>query len=234
VIFACAAATLFALGASAAATAAPPPGAPVPPRTAISVRTAIPGLSFGTANQAQPRPGLSIVKLYMADYALRHGDGSATDRALAERMIRFSDDAAAARIYAEYPAAIDRIAAEYHLTHTWTGADWGTSYTSTADVATFLEAKQTSDPGSPILRWMAEPGRRAADGTLQNWGTVKVPWVLGTKWGWSDFGPSQVASASYGPGFTIAVQTHGTPADQNTDLLGALPDIVSGTVAGSS
>lgn len=233
VFSACAATTLLAVGAPVAA-AAPPGSVPVPPRTAISVRTVIPGMSFGTANEDEPRSGLSIVKLYMADYALRHGDGSAEDRALAERMIRYSDDAAAGRMHAKYPDAIDRIAAEYHLAHTRTGTDWGTSYTSTSDVATFLEAKEIGDPGSPILGWMREPGRRAADGTLQNWGTVMVPWVMGTKWGWSDFGPSQVASASYGPGFTIAVQTLGTPADQNSDLMGALPHIVSATTTGSS
>ena len=238
VISACAATTLLAVGAPLAHAAVPSAAATVagsvPMRTAISVRTIVPWLSFGTANEDEPRSGLSIVKLYMADYALRHGDGSAEDRALAERMIRYSDDAAAGRMHAKYPAAIDRIAAEYHLAHTRTGTDWGTSYTSTSDVATFLAAKEIGDPGSPILRWMSEPGRRAADGTLQNWGTVKVPYVMGTKWGWSDFGPSQVASASYGPGFTIAVQTRGTPADQNADLLGALPHIVSATATGSS
>jgi hypothetical protein len=225
-----AAAALFALRAPAAA-AAPPPPVPVPPRTAISVRTIVPGVRFGTANQDESRPGLSIVKLYMADFALRHGDGSAEDRSLAERMIRFSDDGAAGRMHRKYPTAIDAVAGEYHLPHTRTGDDWGSSYTSTSDVVAFLRAKDLGDPASPILRWMAEPAPRAADGTAQDWGTARVPWVRGTKWGWSDYGPSQVASASFGPGFAIAVQTRGTTADQDADLLGALPGIVVSALA---
>lgn len=209
------------------ATAAPPAGAAprmtaaasVPGRTAIAYRSTIPGVrDWGTPNQFQRRPGLSIVKLYIVDYALRHGDGSASDRGLAERMIRFSDDSAADRLSAKYPHAIDAIAAEYHLTGTSSGGYWGTSYTSVADVADFLRDKLTRDPGSPIPGWMAHAGRVAADGTRQDWGTSHVPGVLGSKWGWSSYGPQQVASASYGAGFTLAAQTSGTPSEQTADV----------------
>ncbi|WP_174361671.1 hypothetical protein [Nocardia paucivorans] len=194
----------------------------VPPRTALSLRTPI-GIAWGTGNENEPRSALSISKLYLADYALRHGDGSAEDRANAERMIRYSDDAAADAIETKYPQAIAAIAAEYGLEQTRPGSGgWGTSVTSTADIADFLTAKQTTDPASPILGWMATAAPTAADGTRQDWGTAQLPGVQGTKWGWSDMAPPEVASASFGPGFTVAAHTRGGPADQTADVLGAL------------
>jgi hypothetical protein len=202
-----------------APAAAAPAMSAVPGRTAIAYRSIVPGPGdWGTANQFQRRSGLSIVKLYIVDYALRHGDGSASDRALAERMIRLSDDSAADRLSAKYPNAIGATAAEYRLTATWSPSYWGQAYTSVADVADFLRDKVIGDPRSPILWWMAAAGRVAADGTRQDWGTVRLPGVVGTKWGWSDYGPQQVASASYGRGFTVAAQTLGSPAEQSADV----------------
>jgi hypothetical protein len=164
--------------------------------------------------------------MYIADYALRHGDGAAQDRALGERMIRSSDDDAASQLSAKYPGAINAEAAEFHLADTRQDADWGSSYTSTADVAAFLQAKQNRDPGSPILGWMMTANKVAADGTAQNWGTANLPQVTGTKWGWSDSGAPQVASASFGPGFSVSAQTQGSAADQTADVLAALPTLL--------
>lgn len=71
-----------------AATTTPAPPIPptrvaaacgVAPRTSITFQSPIPGLALGSANDHEARTGLSIVKLYMVDYALRHGDGSAQD-----------------------------------------------------------------------------------------------------------------------------------------------------------
>lgn len=226
-------------GVAGAAPAPAPPAAasePAAPRTAISVRGPA-GFRWGTADEHQVRSALSMAKLYLTDYALRHGDGSAEDRAHGERMIRYSDDAAADAVAAKYPQAIAAVAAEYGLTATRPGANWGTSTTSTADLADFLEAKQRTDPGSPILAWMATAAPRAADGTEQNWGTAALPGVQGTKWGWSDLAPPEVASASFGPGFAVAAHTRGTPAEQTADVLGALSavlaDIVGAPVAAS-
>lgn len=216
------------------AGAAPPvadPGA-IPPRTALSVETAIPGVRLGTANENEPRTGLSIVKLYLADYALQHGDRSAADRSLAERMIRYSDDDAASRVDTKYPAAIRSTAAEYRLAGTRSNGKWTIATTTTADVAAFLHAKQTRDPATPILGWMATAGRVAADGTVQDWGTARLPGVAGTKWGWSDIGPSDVASASHGLGFSVAAHTHGTTGDHNTDVLNGLPQLLIDVVLG--
>lgn len=226
-------ATLIAAACSGAVPAAaepvPAPGIPVPvadsvpDRTAVSVRGPN-GLRWGTANESETRSALSMAKLYLADYALRHGDGSAADRAHAERMIRVSDDAAAAAIAAKYPQAIDAIAVEYGLAQTTSGGGWNASTTSTADLADFLAAKQARDPGSPVLAWMATAPPTAADGTQQNWGTARIPGVQGSKWGWSDVPPPEVASASFGPGFTVAAHTRGSPDDQTADVAQALAE----------
>ncbi|MGW4369489.1 hypothetical protein ACWEKT_27975 [Nocardia takedensis] len=212
----------------AGAASAQPEGFPplpgldaVPSRTTLAVRTPF-GVGWGTANQEEVRGALSMAKLYLADYALRHGDGSEEDIALSERMIRFSDNAAADTIEAKYPGAIAAVATEYGLEQTSTTGAWSTSLTSAADLADFLSAKQTSDPTSPILRWMTEAAPVAADGTAQDWGTARLPGVRGTKWGWSDLPPQEVASASFGPGFTVAAITLGTPQDQTTDVLEAM------------
>jgi hypothetical protein len=200
----------------------------VPDRTSISFRADLLGLQWGTSNDTQSRAGLSMVKLYIVDYALRHGDGSDGDRQLAERMIRYSDDSAAGALYGKYPNSIDATAAEYRLPATRSGDDWGSSYTSTADLTAFLEDKKRTDPHSPILTWMSEAAPVAADGTVQNWGTARLPGVQGSKWGWSDYGPQEVASASYGQGFTVAAQTRGGPDQQTADVLGALTGSVLG------
>ncbi|MCM6773534.1 hypothetical protein NDR87_08635 [Nocardia sp. CDC159] len=216
---------LLAAGPGSGMSTLPDP-ALVPPRTALSFRWIIPSVRWGTANEHERRNGLSMVKLYMVDYALRHGDGSAADRELGERMIRRSDDAAASLLAAKYPRAIDAVAAEYHLADTVGGADWGSALTSTADLADFLAIKMRSDRGSLLLTWMADAEPIAADGTEQDWGTAKLPGVLGSKWGWSDFGPPEVASASIGLGFTVAAHTQGTADEQTDDVLAVLQGVL--------
>jgi hypothetical protein len=194
-------------------------------RTSVSYQSLIPGVRFGSDNEHEARPGLSIMKLYLADYALRYGTSSETDLSHAEQMIRFSDDNAADLIDWKYPEAIDAISNEFGLDSTWSSGYWGTSLTSTADVAKFLAAKLAADAGSPILAWMTNAGKVAADGTVQNWGTANLRGVVGTKWGWTDSSDPglEVASASFGPGFVIVASTFGSAADQNADLCGAIP-----------
>lgn len=201
--------------------------AAVPPRTSISVRTPF-GIGWGTANEHEPRASLSLAKLFLADYALRHGDGSPEDRVLCEQMIRYSDDGAATAMEAKYPQAIAAIAAEYGLHETVPGPNWGAGATSAADVSDFLAAKLRTDPGSPIFEWMAAAGSTAQDGTEQDWGTARWPFVQGTKWGWSDLGEPEVASASYGPGFAVTAQTRGTAAEQTADVMAALGAMILG------
>lgn len=232
-------ATLIAAACSGPAPAVaqplPPPGAPaesVPARSAVSVRGPN-GMRWGTPNEFETRSALSMAKLYLADYALRHGDGSPADRMHAERMIRLSDDAAADAVSAKYPQAIGAVAAEYGLAQTGAGAGWNTATTSTADLADFLAAKQATDPTSPILGWMASAPPTAADGTQQNWGTARLPGVQGSKWGWSDLPPAEVASASFGPGFTVAAHTRGSAQDQTADVERALAEVLARVVGGS-
>lgn len=192
----------------------------VDPRTSVAVVAVVPGLASTTENAAEPRAGVSITKLYLVDYALRHGDHSDSDRAAAQRAIQLSDDAAADLLDAEYPEAIAAIAAEFGLTATRRGSFWGDSVTSARDVAEFLAAKERTDSASPMLAWMATAAPVAADGTVQNWGTSHLPATVGTKWGWTDDHTSEVASASFGPGFAAAAFTYGTAEDQNADLAG--------------
>ena len=115
------------------------PGLPKPPRpkpsrpankppvnrviTGVNSRTTIAIIHYNgatslTPNAREARPGLSIVKMYMADYVLRYRKPSSRDRVLLERMIRLSDDGAASEINRKYPGAINAIAREYGLTST--------------------------------------------------------------------------------------------------------------------
>lgn len=192
-----------------------------PDRTAVAVISLDTGDAVGTANSHESRPALSIAKLYLVEYALEHGDGSTSDLDLTEQAIRYSDDDAADQLDAEYPGAIDAVASEFGLADT-SGDYWGYSYTSAADVASFLASLVKNDPSSPILTWMSTASPVASDGTDQNWGTVDVPGVEGTKWGWSDQGPEAVASASYGNGFIVVALTEGTPDDETDDVTQAV------------
>lgn len=171
-----------------------------------------------TPNANESRPGLSIVKLYLADYVLRHGDHSERERELSERMIRLSDDNAATILDKKYPDGINAVAREYGLGNTWRGSRWGLSYTSALDTARYLDKVSKSRPDSLILRWMRTAAPEAADGTRQNWGTSHLPGVTGSKWGWSDYGDQTVASASIGSNYTAAAFTFGGPAAQNADV----------------
>lgn len=215
---------LTALVCAAPASALPVPGdfADVPSRTSLSFVHSPTGLRVGTGNENEARPGLSTVKLYMADYAVRRGDGSPADLDAAARMVQLSDDGAASTLDSKYPQAIDATAAEYGLTSTSRGGFWGSSYTSTADTVTFLEAKKRSDPSSPVLRWMNSSAPVAADGTNQDWGTGELADSTGTKWGWADDSSSVVASASIGDEFSVAANTYGPPSAQTQDVLDAL------------
>lgn len=216
-----------ALMCAAPAQALPTPAdlADVPSRTALSYEHLPTGTYVGSAEDNSARPGLSTVKLYIADYVVRYGDGSARDRDLARRLIEVSDDGAASTLDNKYPQAISATAAEFGLTSTSRGSFWGSSYTSTADTVRFLAAKKRTDPASPVLAWMNSAAPVAADGTVQDWGTQQLPGVTGSKWGWADDRSSVVASASIGDDFVIASNTYGPRGAQTDDVLAALGDV---------
>ncbi|CAM2752959.1 serine hydrolase [Skermania piniformis] len=190
------------------------------PRTAFAMISLDSGNVSVTSNAADQRAALSIAKLYLVDYVLRHGGGAPGERDLAQRAIELSDDAAADQLDAIYPEAIDEVAGEYRLSATARGSFWGTSVTSARDAAGFLAAKLRADAASPMLGWMRDAQPVAADGTEQNWGTAHLPGVIGTKWGWSDDRVSEVASASYGDRFAVAAFTAGDADAENADLAG--------------
>ncbi|OZC45580.1 hypothetical protein CH286_17950 [Rhodococcus sp. WWJCD1] len=214
----------FALTCAAPAQALPTPAdlADVPSRTSISYEHVPTGTYVGSAEDNSARPGLSTVKLYMADYVVRYGDGSARDRDLAARMVQVSDDGAASVLDNKYPQAIDATAAEFGLTSTSRGGFWGSSYTSTADTVRFLAAKKRTDPASPVLAWMTTAAPVARDGMVQDWGTEQLPGVIGSKWGWADDRSSVVASASIGDDFVVASNTYGSTRSNTDDVLTTL------------
>ncbi len=220
---------LTALAASGAhvAAAAPAPvlddnGAIVAPSgTQISFAHSPTGFRAGTANEHESRAGVSIVKLYLAEYVFRYGDPA--DHADATEMIRASDDGIADRLHAKYPQGISTIAGEFGLTDTYVPGYWGNGTTSTHDMVTYLETKKRTDPNSLVLAAMASAYDTAADGYAQNYGTALLAGVIGTKWGWSD-NRSFNASASFGPDFSVGASTYGSAAQLSEHVLSAFTD----------
>lgn len=227
-------AAAFAMFAMTIVPASPAAAAPVaavdaqgaivaPARTSMSLHDAS-GVK-DTANAHEPRAGLSLVKLYIADWVYEHG--TSADATKATQMIRTSDDAIASQLYAKYPTSISGTAAEYGLGDTVASPRWGYSKTSAADVASFVDAKRRANPSDPVLLAMASAAPVAADGYAQNYGTAQLPGVIGTKWGWSDDRTSMHASVSFGADFTVAAITYGTRDQHTADVRAAM----SGTAA---
>lgn len=208
-------ATLVAAPAAQALTFDP---AKVPPRTQMTVRYAD-GNVASTPNSHESRPALSLVKLYLGMWLLKYG--APEDKARAEHMIRFSEDGAASDLERKYPQAIPGIISEYQLGETHHNGYWGQTTTSTEDLARFLGAISTDPVAAPIMKGMNTAAPAASDGYRQDFGTAQIPGILGTKFGWSD--DRQVhATASFGPGYTVAANTYGSPGDLTADVLGAV------------
>lgn len=190
----------------------------VPPRTQMTVRYAD-GNVVSTPNSHESRPALSLVKLYLGTWVLKYG--APEDKARVENMIRFSEDATAGDLERKYPQAIPSIIAEYHLGETHHNGYWGLTTTSTEDLARFVGVISTDPAAAPLMKGMATAAPAAADGYRQDFGTAQIPGILGTKFGWSD--DRQVhATASFGPGYTVAATTYGSPGDLTADVLGAV------------
>ena len=115
-----------------------------------------------TGNADEPRPGLSVMKMYIADYVLKSGDKSGRDWYLTQKMLRISDDDAANQLYKKYPEAIAKTAQRYGLWSTVAGDKWGASLTSATDAAVFLPGdareafKQTVCAGESAIDLGAE------------------------------------------------------------------------------
>ncbi|MEX3504777.1 hypothetical protein [Corynebacterium sp. LK2510] len=201
-------------------------------RTAVAVYHPGGGWS-GSPNAREPRPALSLSKLYLGYWVLHHA--APEDKARVEQMIRTSDDAIASLLDAHHPHAIDQVARDFGLTSTRRGGHWGLSSTSAYDVAKFLNDIRTDPVAWPLLNGMRTAAPVAADGFAQNYGTSHLPGAQGTKFGWSDDRVSLTASASFGPDWTAAALTHGDVAANTADTLGAIsPGLTGGPGAATS
>lgn len=190
----------------------------VPPRTQMTVRYAD-GNSVSTGNSHESRPALSLAKLYLGMWVLKYG--APEDKARVENMIRFSEDGTASDLERKYPQAIPSIIGEYRLGDTHHNGYWGNTTTSTEDLTRFIGAISGDPSAAPLMKGMATVAPVASDGYRQDFGTARIPGIIGTKFGWSD--NRQIhASASFGPGYSVAANTYGSPADLTGDVLGAV------------
>lgn len=164
------------------------------------------GAHVGSANERDSRPALSLIKLYIAHYVFEHG--TKAEKELAQDMVSKSDDAAADELFAAYPESIDSVARDFNLDSTKSDPSWGYSVTSTYDVAYFLAQLKSNDPNSQVLAFMREAKAKAADGTVQDFGTAVLPGVLGSKWAWSN-DKDLHSSASFGNNFVAVAAVHG-------------------------
>ncbi|MGP6175049.1 hypothetical protein [Corynebacterium sp. A21] len=190
----------------------------VPDRTQITLRLDG-GQTFATPNAGESRPALSLSKLYLGHWVLHHG--AAEDKDKVEHMIRVSDDGVASQLESKYPKAIPDTINSFGLTQTHHNGYWGNSTTSTNDVTRFLSEIRGDQVSAPIFNGMASAAPSAADGYTQDFGTSRILAVQGTKFGWSD-DRGVNATASFGPGFTVAANTYGPAATHTADVLGAI------------
>lgn len=186
----------------------------VPGRTQITLRLSN-GAVMATNNASESRPALSLSKLYLGYWVLKNG--APEHKAEVEDMIRYSDDAVASKLERIYPQAIPEVIETFGLTQTHHNGFWGNTTTSTNDVTLFLERTRNDPAAQPMFRGMRTAAPVARDGYLQNYGTATLPGVEGTKFGWSD-DHSVNATASFGPGFSIAANTYGSPAQLTDDV----------------
>ena len=186
----------------------------VPARTQITVRHDS-GATVSTANSHESRPALSLSKLYLGYWVLKYG--APADKARVEHMIRVSDDNVATDLDRRYPQAIPSIIHEFGLRETHYTGYWGTTTTSTEDVARFTSRIQRDPIAAPIRTGMATAAPVAADGYRQDFGTSRIPGVIGTKFGWSDNRRIH-ASVSTAPGFTVAANTYGDAGTHTADV----------------
>lgn len=193
------------------------PGA-VPDRTQVTLQLAD-GTRITTANAGESRPGLSMSKLYLGHWVLHHG--AQEDKNRVEEMIRVSHDGIASELEAKYPRAIPETIAAFGLSQTHHNGYWGNTSTSTNDIVRFLVAVRSDPVSAPLIRGMEHAAPVAADGYAQNYGTARIPGVQGTKFGWSN-DRSINATASIGPGWTVAANTYGPAAANTADVLGAI------------
>lgn len=190
-------------------------------RTHITVLYTASGRWVETSNAYEVVPALSLIKLLIAEYVIRHADGpgAAADQTKALEMVQGSDDEAAKELFEKYPASIRIIVKEENLRSTWVGNKWGAGVTTTGDMVRFLHSLVKQN--SPVIEAMEAAHEIAADGYAQNFGTATLPGVTGTKFGWSNDRRSFHSTASVGNGFIVVASTQGSRQQHTADVTGA-------------
>ena len=185
------------------------------------------GMHMGSASEHEPRPALSLIKLYIATYVMDKGEYE--DKYEALDMIASSSDKSAEDLFKKYPDSIDAIADEFHLESTKAGEQWGYSQTSTYDVASFISQLIDRDETHPVLVAMAHADPISEDGYRQDYGTAKLSTVVGSKWGWSN-DKTINSSVSFGENFVAAASINGS----SDDLTDYVKDEVTGKNLGKA
>lgn len=184
-------------------------------------------MHMGSASEHEPRPALSLIKLYIATYVMEKGEYE--DKYEALDMIASSSDMSAEDLFEKYPDSIDAIADEFNLESTKAGEKWGYSQTSTYDVASFISQLIERDETHPVLVAMAHADPISEDGYRQDYGTAKLSNVVGSKWGWSN-DKSINSSVSFGENFVAAASITGS----SDDLTDYVKDEVTGKNLGKA
>ncbi|WP_291314548.1 hypothetical protein [Corynebacterium sp. UBA2622] len=181
----------------------------------------------GTSDALEPRPALSLAKLYLGYYVLYHGTDEEKD--LVKDMIRMSNNSYAEKLDEAHPEAIRDIAAEFGLPHTERNGAWGWTTTSPYDVAKFLASIVWDPQAKPLLDGMRSVPDTADDGFRQVFGTAKLDHVEGFKTGWSNDEKSQTGSVAFGEigdeTWVAAALTNGDAYDNTTDTIRGIRQI---------
>lgn len=172
-----------------------------------------------SAMAEDPRPALSLAKLYLAYYVLYHGTDEEKDQVTS--MIASSDDEVATEFDERHPEAIDEIAKDFKLRQTTRNEYWGQAETSARDVATFVSSIIWDPVAGPLFAGMERQERVAKDGFFQGFGTARLDQVKGSKMGWADDRASATASVSWGEigdeTWAVAALTEGTAYENTVD-----------------
>lgn len=172
------------------------------------------GTWTGSPNARQPRPALSLAKLYLGYWILQHGTAEEKGKVL--RMVRASSDVVAVELDSAHPEAINEVAEEFGLRSTRSDGYWGQSVTSPYDLAMFVSEIRDDPVAEPIMRGMANHAPFAEDGFKQDFGTDQMAGVIGSKFGWSDDLEGTFGSVSFGADWVIAAMSYGD-VDEHTD-----------------
>jgi len=177
----------------------------------------------GTDNADEPRPALSLSKLYLGYWVIYNG--SKKHKAQVEKMLRLSHDGLAQEMDRAYPEAIDEIAEDFDLEDTSRNGYWGSAPTSAVDVVKFIQAISPDPQAKPVFDAMRDSAEIAQDGFEQDFGTFQLPGAEGTKFGWSNNHES-MATVSFGDGWIAAALTDGDTSAINKDTLkGFIPAV---------